>query len=210
MTILDRLASSLGRRDDVHNQELAKELAAGKKKKDIDVLAGNLWNGGKTIQSDCIKVLYEVGYMDPSLISPYTGDFLKLLESKNNRLVWGAMIALSCIAGVKPSEIYESRKTIMKAVDSGSVITAERGLKALSIAASAEKKFSVDIMPFLLERLRLCRPRDVAMYAEYISAAVNEKNAGCFFGVLDQRTAVLTPPQKKRVMKLYKQFNRNP
>ena len=37
----------------------------------------------------------------------YVSDFLKLLSSKNNRLVWGAVITLSLLANRKPEEIFE-------------------------------------------------------------------------------------------------------
>jgi hypothetical protein len=61
MSTLDKLAHSLGRRDEVPNQELARELAAKKDKKGIREVAENLWHKDKNIQADCIKVLYEVG-----------------------------------------------------------------------------------------------------------------------------------------------------
>ena len=34
-------------------------------------IAENLWNKDKNIQADCIKVLYEVGYIEPPLIAQY-------------------------------------------------------------------------------------------------------------------------------------------
>ena len=95
MSALNRLASSLGRRDEVPNQELARDLAARKDKAGIREIAENLWNKDKNIQADCIKVLYEVGYLEPKLIADYAEDFVKLLRSKNNRLVWGGMTALA-------------------------------------------------------------------------------------------------------------------
>jgi len=44
MSIINRLANSLGRRDEVPNQELARDLAAKKDKKGIREIAENLWN----------------------------------------------------------------------------------------------------------------------------------------------------------------------
>src|SRR5512147_2818588 len=100
MSVLDKLAHSLGRRDEVPNQELARDLAARKDKAGIHEIAENLWNKDRNIQADCIKVLYEVGYMEPKLIADYAEDFAKLLRSKNNRLVWGGMTALAAVAKV--------------------------------------------------------------------------------------------------------------
>ncbi|MCB0545469.1 MAG: hypothetical protein KDC70_18225, partial [Saprospiraceae bacterium] len=60
MSILDKLSTSLNRRDEVPNQELAKKILKTKDKKAIKELAENLENKNKGIQSDCIKVLYEI------------------------------------------------------------------------------------------------------------------------------------------------------
>ena len=94
-------SSSLGRRDEVPNQELARDLATKKDKAGIREIAENLWNKDKNIQADCIKVLYEIGYLEPKLIADYAEDFVKLLKSKNNRLVWGGMTALAEVAKVE-------------------------------------------------------------------------------------------------------------
>ena len=66
MSVLNRLASSLGRHDEIPNQELARNLAAKKDKAGIREIAENLWNKEKNIQADCIKVLYEIGYLNPN------------------------------------------------------------------------------------------------------------------------------------------------
>src|SRR5512145_1002198 len=107
MSIIDKLAHSRGRRDEVPNQELARDLAAKKDKKGIREIAENLWNKDRNIQADCIKVLYEIGAIEPSLISGYVEDFVKLLKSKNNRLVWGAMTALGAAAQAAPEAVFK-------------------------------------------------------------------------------------------------------
>ena len=60
MSLLNRLASSLGRRDEIPNQELARDLAAKKDSKGIHEIAENLWSKDRHIQAYCIKVLYEI------------------------------------------------------------------------------------------------------------------------------------------------------
>ena len=47
MSVLNRLASSIGRRDEIPNQELARDLAARKDKAGIREIAENLWNKDK-------------------------------------------------------------------------------------------------------------------------------------------------------------------
>ncbi|MBI5290319.1 MAG: hypothetical protein HY872_00390 [Chloroflexi bacterium] len=90
MTVLNRIAYFQNRRDEVPNQELAGELAATKNKKGIKEIAVNLWSDNRNVQSNCLKVLYEIGYLEPALIADYADDFLRLLQNRNNRLVWGS------------------------------------------------------------------------------------------------------------------------
>jgi hypothetical protein len=106
MSVLDKIAFFQNRRDEVPNQQLAKELAQTENIAGIKEIAENLQNKNQNIQNDCLKVLYEIGYLKPDLITDYIQDFLTLLKSKNNRMVWGAMIALATIADKKPNEIY--------------------------------------------------------------------------------------------------------
>lgn len=71
MSVLDRIAYLQGRRDEVPNQELAGDLVKTNDVAGIKEIAGNLFNSDDNIRNDCIKVLYEVGYIKPELISPY-------------------------------------------------------------------------------------------------------------------------------------------
>src|SRR5438874_1493183 len=106
MSILPRLAHSQNRRDEEPNVALAKELATARDPAGIREVAKNLWNDEAEIQSDCIKVLYEIGALEPELIAGYAGDFIKLLGSPNNRLMWGGMTALAAIATVSADKLF--------------------------------------------------------------------------------------------------------
>ena len=87
MSILEKLACVQAVRSDVPNQKLAWELASKNSSEEISEIAENLWNKDKAIHSNCIKVLYEIGYIKLELIAEYVNDFTKLLSSRNNRLV---------------------------------------------------------------------------------------------------------------------------
>ena len=131
MSIIPKLASSLNRRDEVPNQELAKQIAAKKDKKAVQELIDNLHNKSKDIQNDCIKVLYEIGDINPSLISDYAKEFIALLDNKNNRLQWGAMTAINTITLENPKVVYASLLKIIAAADKGSVITKDYAVNIL-------------------------------------------------------------------------------
>ena len=104
----------------------------------IREIAEALWHREPNVRSDCLKVLYEIGYLKPELVAPYAGDFLKLLGSRNNRLVWGAMIGLSTVAEIAADEIYPHAAEIQRAMAGGTIITLDAGVLALSrLAATA-------------------------------------------------------------------------
>lgn len=207
MSVIDKLATSHGRRDEYPNQELAKELAENKNKIDIEELVENLDNKDRNIQSDCIKVLYEIGYLDPELIADYADGFIHLLRSKNNRLVWGSMIALSTIAEIRSQKLFNQRDEIIQAIDHGSVITVDRGIQALAIVASNNDVYRKELFRYLLNHLAACRPKDVAQHAEKILVAVDADNKTAFIEVLEKRKGDLKQSQEKRVQNVVLKAN---
>lgn len=204
MPVLQRIAHFQSRRDEVPNQELAHDLAAKKDLRGVHEIAQNLWNKDKGIQADCIKVLYEVGYMNPALIAGYAEEFVKLLKSKNNRLVWGGMIALGAAAELKPDVIFDHLPEIQRAMDEGSVITMDNGVVALARAASRGDKYRKAMFPYLLKHLKTCRPKEVAQPAEKTLPAINAANKAQFVSTLKTRMADLSGAGLARVKKVIK------
>ena len=80
----------------------------------IREIAENLRNKGKRVQTDCLSVLEQIGLLEPELIQDYVADFIELIFSKDNRLVWAAMINLALIADRKPQEIFEQYDDILE------------------------------------------------------------------------------------------------
>lgn len=204
MSVIDKLAHSLGRRDEVPNQELARDLAAKKDRKGIQEVAENLWNKDKNIQADCIKVLYEVGVIDPELIADYAEDFVKLLRSKNNRLAWGGMTALTEVAKANPEAVFKNLDAIKKAKETGSVITVDNAISTLAHTAAANVKYNEAIFPYLLNHLSSCRPKEVPQHSEKTLPAVNASNKNDFIKVLEKRMEDLSGGGLARVKKAIK------
>jgi hypothetical protein len=205
MAVLNKIAYFQNRRDEVPNQELARELAQKRNRKGIHEIAENLWSENQNVQSDCLKVLYEIGFLNPKLIAEYAGDFLRLLKNKNNRMVWGSMIALSTIAEAKADELYEHREEIKDVMEKGSVITKDNGVKILAIVASKHEAYCKKIFPYLLKHLETCRPKDVPQHAKKTFTAVNAKNQYAFMRVLKRRMPDLNNSQLTRVKKMIKE-----
>ena len=208
MSVLNKIAYFQGRRDEAPNQELARELASTQNKEEIQEIAENLWNKDPNVQSDCLKVLYELGYLKPELVAGYTADFLKLLKHKNNRMVWGSMIALATVAGLRGGEIYTHLDEIMRVMAEGSVITVDNGVKALADAAASSDERREVIFPFLLQHLETCRPKEVVQHAEKALVAVDANNKDAFRRVLVKRMGDMTGSQTARIRKVIKEASR--
>jgi hypothetical protein len=183
VTTVDRLACSLGRRDEIPNVELAEALVAARDEEGIQELVDALATGPAPVAADAIKVLYETGERDGPLIAPYAPEFAALLRSKNNRLVWGAASALHAIALAEPAAVTPHLPVLMDAVARGSVITADRGIGAIANAALGDEP-AID---FLLDHLRTCGAKYVPLRAEYSLPAVSASTAARFTAVLQAR-----------------------
>ena len=206
MSVLDKLACALDRRDEVPNQELAQEIVRTKNRAAVKELVANLSNKNKAIPSDCIKVLYEVGMQAPKLIATYYAEFGDLLESKHNRLVWGAMIALDTIAGEEPVGVFELLPKILACSDAGTVITRDHAVGVL-IKLSGEPKYAKKCLPLLIEQMKSCPDNQFPMYVERAAGLFDERNKKPFVDVMMRRLDHLPKEsQKKRVMKVLKRL----
>jgi hypothetical protein len=208
MTVLDKLATALNRRDEVPNQELAKDIVLTNDRRAVKDLVENLAHKDKNIQSDCIKVLYEIGEREPALIAPYYREFGKLLDSKNNRLVWGAMTALDSITAQEPKGVYGLLPKILDVADSGSVITRDHAVGIL-VKLGTLQQYADECMPLLVEQLLTCPNNQFPMYAEMSLALVNDKNKTTLQKAMTRRLDGLEKEsQKKRVAKVLKQLTK--
>ena len=202
MTVLQSIAFYQNRRDEAPNQELAHRLFESQDRQGIQEIAEGLWHHDPNVQSDCLKVLYEIGYLQPVLVAEYTADFMELLQSRNNHLVWGAMTALSTVAALQADELFPHTVEIQKAMDSGSVITRDNGVKVLAAIAATKVEYRLAIFPYLLSHLQTCRPKDVPQHAESILPAVDASNRDVYIQVLENRKQDLNVTQAARVNKV--------
>lgn len=206
MSIIDQLACSLNRRDEVPNQELAKKIVKAKDKNSVKELVAHLSHKNKNIQGDCIKVLYGIGEAEPALIKDHIEAFTALLDSKNNRMAWGAMMALNHITGEVPGAIYNLLPKLIDAADKGSVITRDNLVRIL-IKLASQEKYQGKIFPLLIAQITTCPTNQFAMYAEEAAQVVNDSNKQAYIEVLQTRLPLLeTESRKNRILKLLKQW----
>lgn len=199
--MIEKLSSSLDVKGEEPNIQCAIELSETESLEEIREIAEGL-NAEKKIAHDCIKVMYEIGYRKPELISAYVDSFLELLTKKDNRMIWGAMCALSTIASLVPDRIFEKIDIVIEAYKNGSVITRDCSISVFAELAKSSPEFSRKVLPLLYTHLKSCRPKEVPQHAERASVCFADENAEDFEKILLSRYNDLSASQKKRVDKL--------
>ena len=204
--MIEPLACKLGHNDETPNIELAERLCNNMDRQGIREIADGLQSKEQAIASDCIKVLYEVGYRKPELIVDYADDFINGLSHKNNRIVWGSMTALAYVATIKAEAIYNRLPEIIAAYKKGSVITVDNCVSVFAWVCKANPDYQVKVFPILLEDLAHCRAKEIPQHAERMVVCIDSGNKQAFLSVLEARMDELSETQKKRVQKLIKKI----
>lgn len=205
MAYLDLIASAVGHNDETPNTELAEQLANIKNKDAIKEIVGGL-SMDKAVANDCIKVLYEVGEREPHLIAPYVDEFIKLISSKNNRLVWGGMTALAQIAPYNSTAIYENLDKVYSAYDKGSVITRDQSISVFAELCKAHQSYAIKIQPILINHLAICRAKEIPQHVERMSICFTAANVNEYRAIVQSRFGELTKAQQARVNKVFMRF----
>lgn len=208
MSIINQLASSLHHKDEEPNQELAKKIATEMDTAAVHELFQLLHGKNKDIQHDAIKAIYEVGTLNPTLITGFETELLALLNNKNNRLQWGAMTALNTITELVPDQIYAALPHIIQAADNGSVITNDQCV-AILIKLCTISRYAEDSFTLLIERLLKCPTNQLPMYAENAVPVVDAKNMSTFIKTLQLRLPEIEKDSKRaRVEKVIKRIQK--
>ena len=172
----------------------------------IREVAQGMQSGGQDMANDCVKVLYEIGQRNPDLIADYVDDFITGLSSKNNRIVWGCMCALACIAPIRADAVYARLAEVVAAYEAGSVITVDNSVTVFACLCKANRGYQAKIFPILLEHLAGCRAKEVPQHAERMAVCIDSENREAFIRALEERMGELSETQKGRLMKLIKRL----
>lgn len=201
-SILPLLASSLSRRDEHPNIDLAQRIVDENNSAAVAELVENLSNKSKDIRFDCIKTLYEIGARKPGLIAEYVHHFLNLLDSKENRLQWGGMTALSTIAQSKPAELFEALGKIIDTADKGTVVTRDHSMKIMAQLAQVDA-YNEDVVPLMIEQVLASPVNQLPMYVEFTAPVVRSGQEEEFIAAIQTRLAELDlEPKRRRLEKV--------
>ena len=160
----------------------------------------------RSVASDCIKVLYEIGHRKPELIAEYTDLFITALSDKNNRIVWGSMTALAYSTHLNPNVVYNRLSEIVAAYRTGSVITVDNSISVFASLCSAGGEYREVVFPLLLTHLEQCRAKEIPQHAERIAVCIDSGNREAFVKALDARADELSAAQQSRIAKLKKKL----
>lgn len=200
MTVLDKLAGALDRRDEQPNVALAEAIVASGDLVAVAELANAVRGGPARQANDAIKVLYEIGARDPELIAAQCPVFLEALHSSNNRKVWGAMTAIDSVAERRADALVAELPSIIAAADKGSVIAKDHCNSILVKLAHAG--YGDKAVPILIERLRSAAPNQFPTYAEAIVPVLTPATRSGFLAVLKDRIGGIVQESKRRRVEL--------
>lgn len=209
MNWINKIAYHQNVRGEEPNKNLAKEISETKNVEALKEISQYLYDKNKSISSDVLATLYNVGYDQPELIAPYLSEFVNLLSSKINRMVWGSMIAISTIAKIKADEVYTHIDLIISTIKNGSLITEVWGLVTLVNTIVGNHEYEEKILPVLLDYLKSCRPIDFAKRVETILPVINNKNKKVTIkDIIDIKRSELSEAQNKKLVTIIKRYNK--
>ena len=186
----------------IPNIELAEKLCESMDRDGVCEIVNGLKSNDQAVANDCIKVLYEIGQRKPTLIAAFAEDFITALSSKNNRLIWGSMKALTYVTPMKPEAVFSRLPEILAAYKKGSVITVDNSISVFAQLCKANSEYQKIVFPILLEHLAKCRLKDIPQHAERMAVCIDSGNKEAFISVLQTRMNSLSGVQIRRLLNL--------
>lgn len=205
-SIKELLANAMGRNDEEPNIKLAVLMAGSADEAAVGELVGLLDHPEAPVRSDAIKVLYEISRRNADLIIPHLKKLVKLLSGKENRMIWGAMSALSPLSQSHPKLLVRYLPIIVATMEKGSAITRDHGIYTLCHVARLKKQYS-NCVELLLEQIQKAPVNQVPMYGEKTAAILLPEDRHRLEKILISRKDVMAiPTKKKRIEKLLRTF----
>ena len=206
-SIVQRLASSLNRRDEQPNIELAVELAQSGDPQPLDELFNITNCASKPLRHDALKTLYETALRNPQMLLAYKQQFVDLLSSSDNRMIWGTIQALDVLTRLAPDFIVSKLDLILDAADRSSVVAKDKTMSILS-KLNDFQKFSEQITPIFLMRLKHSAPNQFPMYAELAAATMPETAVSQLIQIIKERQkSIASPAKQKRLNKILQKLH---
>jgi hypothetical protein len=112
------------------------------------------------------------------------------------------MCALAFIARVKTEELFESLNFVLDAMEKGTVITNDAGIKII-VTLGAHEKHKSDCLTLLMEQLLKAPINQLPAYAESTAIIMNEEYKAEFINILLSRLETIEQESKRnRILKV--------
>lgn len=196
MSILFKLASSLGRRDAEPNHKLAQQIIDRNDKLAVVELIEYTANKNENIQADCVEVLCEIAKRKPELIIEFDNFFIQLLSKKNHRLVLGGLEVLDYITLLSPHGIYQNLSKIMEVADSGLLISKEHGISILLQLTSVEE-YAPKVFSIFFNQFENCAINLFVKYAEKAITVIGDIYKPDFVKIMKSRLSKIENQSKR-------------
>ena len=199
--VYPRLGSSLGRRDTKPDIALGRDIAARGAADELGGLVELLEEPAAA--SSAIKAIYECGYLAPELLVPHLPRFRALLDAGNNRMVWGGMIAISCVAKADPVAVWAHRERLELALRNGTVITQMSAVHALSAVAGSDPAKAESLQEWFEEAIETLDAKQLVGAAEQILPVAAEREH-LVSSLIERGDELATATARKRLERLVK------
>jgi hypothetical protein len=145
MNIIDRMSIP-----GLDKEALAKEVMEAPQC--MSQLLDGLNNRSGSIRLGCEKILRYISEQQPELIYPHFDAFVKLLDSENNILRWGAIITISNLVSVDAKDKFEKIfKKYFAPITDTNMITASNIIKNSWKIVLAKPQYTKDITREILK-----------------------------------------------------------
>jgi hypothetical protein len=98
---------------------------------------------------------------------------------------------------------------VIQAIERGSVITQDAGIKMLSVLAASQPDRQAELMPYLMQHLAACRASDLPRRAEAVSLSVDQQSRSQFAQLIGSRMGEVNLSGQARLRKLLRQDDSN-
>jgi len=204
--MIELLACKLGRNDEAPNIDLAETLCNNADRLGILEIVAAYKSKETAVADDAIKVLYEIAKRQPQLVADFVADFIAGLAAKNNRIIWGSMMALAYIAPLTSTNIYQHLNEIVMAYRQGSVITIDNSISVFAALCKADSGYCKELLPLLIEHFSSCRPKEIPQHAERLQASLSDHAKKEILNIINSRITELSASQVLRLKKIIRNF----
>lgn len=206
MSIVHRLASAQGRRDEGPNIELAIDIANSGDQEAMDELAGLVPTATRKLRHDALKTMYEVGDRRPELLLPHFDLLVEQLASKDNRTLWSGLIGLSVLANVAQKQLMPQLQTILAAAERSTVIARDKAMMIMAGLAGRDE-FYDEVLPQMLRHVSGAKDNQFPTYVEAASRVIAKNDHAKLARVITLRGEMVAHPAKqKRLEKVLKRL----